>query len=432
MNECLWIIPDFTNCSQSVQSSELISYGFRFDMMLSYSYSLGKDEINFTFIPHMGSYDFNMIIKIVNASDEARSITFSEERSVELEQEQFDINIPYHIEEIDESWLFDKDLHITIALEPIEIDNSERYDILISCLLAPQNEKEPLPDAAVQWVLSVAERILLAESSVIKISTPVVVAGDLHGNFYDLLRIFKEQGFPNNKNYLFLGDYVDRGYNSFDTFLLLLTYKIMFPKQFMLLRGNHESERISGLYGFKDEVVSKYSSDIWHCFPPIFHALPFAAIIDDYYFCVHAGISPKASSIDEIIAIKRPIDLIEDTLPFDLVWSDPKDFVDEYEKNEERGVSCYFGKRPAQQFLDNSNLKYILRAHEMVYDGVEKPLGEDFPLMTIFSASGYQHSTNLGSYIIISEDMTFTQHSFSPLTANEKADFDEENFYQCE
>jgi len=117
-------------------------------------------------------------------------------------------------------------------------------------------------------------------------------SGDIHGQYYDLLELFQIGGFPPDSNYLFLGDYVDRGKYSIETICLLLAYKIKYPENFFLLRGNHECSTINKLYGFYDECKRRYSVKLWKLFGDVFNTLPVIAIIDDKIICMHGGLSP--------------------------------------------------------------------------------------------------------------------------------------------
>lgn len=125
-----------------------------------------------------------------------------------------------------------------------------------------------------------------------------LTAGDTHGQFYDLLRLFTLAGFPPDSNYLFLGDYVDRGRHSIEVMCLLLAYKIKYPENFFILRGNHETDSISWMYGFYDECKRKYSVKLWKAFVDLFNCLPVAALINEKILCMHGGISRNLKSFD--------------------------------------------------------------------------------------------------------------------------------------
>ncbi len=133
--------------------------------------------------------------------------------------------------------------------------------------------------------------------------------GDIHGQFYDLLRLFDYGGEPPLANYLFLGDYVDRGKNSLETICLLFAYKVKYRENFFLLRGNHESENINRMYGFYDECRRRYSVRVWKLFSECFNCLPVAAIIDDKILCMHGGLSPDLHSVDQLRKIVRPTEI---------------------------------------------------------------------------------------------------------------------------
>lgn len=154
--------------------------------------------------------------------------------------------------------------------------------------------------------------------------------GDIHGQYTDLLRLFEYGGFPPEANYLFLGDYVDRGKQSLETICLLLAYKIKYPENFFLLRGNHECASINRIYGklqilikrkkswylilnfisgFYDECKRRYNVKLWKTFTDCFNCLPIAAIIDEKIFCCHGGLSPDLQSMEQIRRIMRPTDV---------------------------------------------------------------------------------------------------------------------------
>ena len=136
-----------------------------------------------------------------------------------------------------------------------------------------------------------------------------MLLGDVHGQYHDLLRLFDHGGFPPSSNYLFMGDYVDRGKQSMETISLLLAYKIKYPENFFLLRGNHESASINRIYGFYDECKRRYSVKLWKTFTDCFNCLPVAALIDDRILCMHGGLSPDLTTLDQIKSIARPTDV---------------------------------------------------------------------------------------------------------------------------
>jgi serine/threonine-protein phosphatase PP1 catalytic subunit len=195
--------------------------------------------------------------------------------------------------------------------------------------------------------------------------SPVIwYSGDIHGQYSDLLRLFEYGGFPPEANYLFLGDYVDRGKQSLETICLLLAYKIKYPENFFLLRGNHECASINRIYGFYDECKRRFNVRLWKVFTECFNTLPVAALIDDKILCMHGGLSPDLAHLDEIKNLQRPTDVPDQGLLCDLLWSDPGKDAQGWGMND-RGVSYTFGADKVSEFLQKHDLDLICRAHQV-------------------------------------------------------------------
>jgi len=168
--------------------------------------------------------------------------------------------------------------------------------------LVKNNPKKPvsLTEKEIQLLCKKCKKIFGQQDALLNLSSPIKVCGDIHGQFYDLLRLFGFNGYPPNSNYLFLGDYVDRGKQSIETISLLFALKIKYPENIFMLRGNHESSKINRIYGFYDECKKRYDKKIWKLFSDTFNYLPIAAIIEGKIFCIHGGLSPKLFSLEQI------------------------------------------------------------------------------------------------------------------------------------
>ena len=242
--------------------------------------------------------------------------------------------------------------------------------------------------------------------------------GDLHGQYFDLLRLFEYGGFPPESNYLFLGDYVDRGKQSLETICLLLAYKIKYPENFFLLRGNHECASINRIYGFYDECKRRYSIKLWKQFQELFNALPLAALVEAKIFCIHGGLSPDMESPDDLKRVARPVDVPDTGLLCDTLWSDPDKDISGWAEND-RGVSYTFGADVVERFLERNELDLIVRAHQVVEDGYE--FFGDRTLVTVFSAPNYcGEFDNAGAIMVVDEDLMC---SFRILKPADKANF---------
>ena len=196
----------------------------------------------------------------------------------------------------------------------------------------------------------------------LEVLSPMKVCGDIHGQYFDLLWIFDKHGFPPNQNYLFLGDYVDRGKHSLESIILLLVFKIKFPENFFLLRGNHENESLNRVYGFYDECKRRYSLRLWKSFTDLFNCLPICALVEDVILCMHGGLSPDLVNLNCINHVKRPTDIPSSGLLCDILWSDPDFDAYKWEENE-RGVSYLFGPDIVLNFTRKFGLELIVRAH---------------------------------------------------------------------
>lgn len=191
-----------------------------------------------------------------------------------------------------------------------------------------------LKNAEITTICFAVRELLLSQPALLELSAPAKIVGDIHGQYTDLLRTFEMCGFPPSANYLFLGDYVDRGKKSLETILLLFCYKLKFPENFFLLRGNHESANVTRVYGFYDECKRRCNIKIWKTFIDVFNCLPIAAIVASKIFCVHGGLSPSLAHMDDIRQIARPTDVPDYGLLNDLLWSDPADMEADWESNE--------------------------------------------------------------------------------------------------
>jgi len=243
-----------------------------------------------------------------------------------------------------------------------------------------------LKESEIAGLCSLARDVFLSQPVLLELDAPIKICGDVHGQYYDLLRIFEWGGYPPEDSYLFLGDYVDRGKQNIETICLLLALKIKHPDRFFLLRGNHESDSINRLYGFYDECKRRYSIRLWKKFTECFNCMPIAALVGDRILCMHGGLSPDLHSVDQIRKIQRPLTIPDTGFICDLVWSDPERDVSGWGENE-RGVSYVFGADVVTHFLEKQDLDLICRAHQVVEDGYE--FFANRKLVTVFSAPNY-------------------------------------------
>ncbi|VDK69775.1 unnamed protein product [Onchocerca ochengi] len=253
----------------------------------------------------------------------------------------------------------------------------------------------------IMHLCALAKEVFLSQNSLIEIDPPIRICGDIHGQYaveelllrlefnliVDLLRLFDRGGFPPFVNYLFLGDYVDRGRQNLETISLLLCYKAKYPENFFLLRGNHECSVINRVYGFFEECNRRYQSvRLWQTFQEVFNAMPFTCLIAGKILCMHGGLSPQLKSINQLRQITRPIDPPNPSIHIDLLWSDPDSSSKGWQANN-RGLSYTFGADVVIEMCQKLDIDLIARAHQVVQDGYE--FFANRKLVTIFSAPHY-------------------------------------------
>lgn len=296
--------------------------------------------------------------------------------------------------------------------------SNEKVDLdrIIEKLLYVRNSKlgrlVHLAETEIRYLCEKSTEVFKKQPTLVEVKAPVKICGDVHGQYYDLLKLFEHGGFPPSSNYLFLGDYVDRGKQSLETICLLLAYKIKFPNNFFLLRGNHECASINRIYGFYDECKRRYDTTIWKLFTECFNWIPISALVDGRILCMHGGISPDLKSMDQIKAIARPTDVPDEGLLCDLLWSDPDPSVRGWGEND-RGVSVTFGPDTVERFLETHNLDLICRAHQVVEDGYE--FFANRSLVTVFSAPNYcGEFENSGAIMDVDKDLVCSFQVLKP------------------
>ena len=265
------------------------------------------------------------------------------------------------------------------------------------------SESNLLSEEELKYLCNKSMEIFMQESSFLELTAPIIICGDVHGQYRDLIRLFDFGGTPQKKQYLFLGDYVDRGKNSIECISLLLAYKVKYPKNIFLLRGNHESEMINRTYGFYDECKRRYNLRIWKIFSDCFNWLPISALVNERILCMHGGLSPELHELNNIKQIVRPTEVPDEGLLCDLLWSDPESDAKDWAPNN-RGISVLFNEKLIEKAIDELDIDLICRAHQVVENGYE--FFAQRKLVTVFSAPNYcGEFDNHGAFMTVNKDL---------------------------
>ena len=289
-----------------------------------------------------------------------------------------------------------------------------------------------LTDAEMLELCALVSPILASEDSLVTVGFPARIYGDIHGNLPDLIQLFTKYSWPDKRrgdilsmNYVFLGDYVDRGAFSVEVVALLFAAKILYPTRVHLVRGNHEDRNLNANFGFKKSCVHHFGSEggdfVWKSVNDVFDNLPLAALVGDEVFCIHGGIGQNIDSVADIMGIQKPIVVPPENIPveslnkvdrvvLDALWSDPDASSGAAQSPRGSGVSRFSSER-VKSFVSRNNLQLVVRGHECVQNGYE--YFADGLLLTLFSASSYcnQHA-NDGAIVTVvkNQDGSMEEH----------------------
>lgn len=276
----------------------------------------------------------------------------------------------------------------------------------------------------IRKLINISAEVFKKEGNLVQLQDPITVVGDIHGQFYDLIKLLNVGGNPENTKYLFLGDFVDRGSFSTEVMFLILSLKLNFPKSIFLLRGNHECRQMTQCFNFRTECLTKYDQEIYELFMFLFDTFPLSAIINGKFIAFHGGISPELKNIKDLNKINRFKEPPKSGIFCDILWSDPVDKPDgalenPYVFNNQRGCSYIYGAEALSKFLHKNHLLSLIRAHEVQLEGFKMYnwKSKSFPqIITIFSAPNYCDTYNNKGAVIKFENnsLNIQQFHYSP------------------
>ncbi|CAP35614.2 Protein CBG18099 [Caenorhabditis briggsae] len=307
------------------------------------------------------------------------------------------------------------------AYKTIDDSMASRLDIdelivkILSVGHAEKSMTKTVKEQDLMALCNLAKKSFLLQPVMVEVEAPIKVCGDVHGQYSDVIRLFNIARFPPHSNYIFLGDYVDRGRQNLELITLFLCYKIKFFDRFYMLRGNHECPAVNRVYGFYEECNKRYASTrLWLAFQEAFAAMPFTGLVSGRILCMHGGLSPKLTNIDALRELPRPMDPPSPSLHIDLLWSDPDNSITDWAPNV-RGVSYIFGANVVKQAIETLGIDLIARAHQVVQDGYE--FFAEKKLVTIFSAPHYcGQFDNSAAIMNVDENLLCTFHVLRPMS----------------
>ena len=305
----------------------------------------------------------------------------------------------------------------------------------------------PFTDEEILNLIEEVTSILEKDQSLIHIRSPCKIFGNLYGIYDDLMRFFESYGNPSDDNqmgdinvmqYIFLGDFCDRGFHSLEVIFLLFALKIKYPQFIYLIRGHHEDKNINIKYGLGEECIGRLSDDIrdpQSIFVKInqaFDLLPFGVFVDNNILMVHGGIGSSINTLEDIENIKRPIEVEQNVINkeqlkvIDLLWSEYSDEISNIDMNIERdklkkGFIVKYGKDRLNKFMTDNKINLLIVSHQYAPGGF-CTFNED-KLLVVFSATNYMNKCgNIGGIITIPKKNANRRMNIIPklITANQK------------
>ena len=309
---------------------------------------------------------------------------------------------------------------ISTLLRPFDWFNNKEIDSI--------HESLPFTNQEIFDLIKEVKPLLEKDHSLIRIRSPCKIFGNIHGVYTDLMRYFESFGNPSDDNqmgdinvmqYIFLGDFCDRGLYSLEVILLLFALKVKYPDFIYLIRGHHEDKFINEKYGLGDECHDRLLDNIKNplsIFANInkaFDYLPFGILLDNNILMVHGGIGSSINTLDDIENIKRPVSVEHNVTNkdqlhiIDLLWSEYSEDIDNIEINSERdknknGFIVKYGKERLNKFLVENKINLLITAHQFVKEGFTTFNNDR--LLTVFSATNYMDKyKNIGGMINIAK-----------------------------
>lgn len=289
----------------------------------------------------------------------------------------------------------------------------ETYNLLTQKKKLGNGEKVDIEKGNLIQICDLAKTCLLQDSTVLHIKPRLHIIGDLRGNYNTIWNLIST--IESTDKFLFLGDYVNNGKHSVELMTLILCLKLLAPRQVFLLRGGHETPEMTKKYGFKEDCVNRFNSEVYEKFLEVFECMPLAAVITNdekskSILLMNGGLSPNLSNLRQIEEIQRPIKNVDDGLVHEILFSNPNPNERGYTENKKSNKSYSYGVSAVHKFLKNNHLDQIVRSHQK--DDFKYPFGDDHCVLSIYSATGMN--------LYIREDMLYTFSNRTNLNSYEE------------